>query len=135
MGDLATRYGGAVEETAKARRRQAPKLPVEEQKALERLQTEAKNRGVFLTTGGRGGIPPSIVLGILRRDEWKCKRCGTDGADRGGLGIHHKGGVSLSARLVALGTRTSRSNLVTLCKECHDAIHDEDRAYSAGRAA
>jgi hypothetical protein len=24
---------------------------------------------------------------------------------------------------------------VTLCKECHDAIHDEDRAYSAGRAA
>jgi len=43
-------------------------LPPEESKALAKMQDEAKQRGVTLASGGKGGLPPSLVLGIFRRD-------------------------------------------------------------------
>jgi 5-methylcytosine-specific restriction endonuclease McrA len=49
---------------------------------------------------------------FLRRDAWRCQSCGT----MWNLEIHHKQFRSHSGD-------DSEENLITLCAECHDAIH------------
>lgn len=105
-------------------------LPLQERKALSHLRVEAKAAGAPLTTNGKGGLPPSLVLGVMRRDQYTCKRCGTRGENSGGLGVHHKGGLDnpVSAWLAGKAKRNDFNNLVTICRNCHDGVHDEDRA-------
>jgi cytochrome c553 len=98
-------------------------LPPEESKALAKMQDEAKQRGVTLASGGKGGLPPSLVLGIFRRDGWKCKVCGTNA----GLSIHHKGGIEASKWLKKKDHSNDPNNLVTICGPCHDNIHEKAR--------
>lgn len=105
-------------------RRVEPDLPPEERAALARVKAEAAQAGAQLHSGGEGGLPPSLVLGVFRRDGWRCKRC--SGADD--LSIHHKGGVFASKWLRSKGHAPVMNNLVTICGGCHDAIHDEARA-------
>lgn len=105
-------------------RRVDPDLPAEERLALARIRTEAREQGAGLHSGGEGGLPPSLVLGVFRRDQWRCKRCG--GA--GDLSIHHKGGVFASKWLRSKGHAPTLNNLVTLCTRCHDTVHDDARA-------
>jgi 5-methylcytosine-specific restriction endonuclease McrA len=96
-----------------------------ERAVLKLLNAEAREVGATLLTGGRGGLPPSLVLGVFRRDKYRCKRCGT----QQDLTVHHKGGLDnpVSAWLADKGKRNDFNNLVVACAKCHQAIHDEDK--------
>ncbi len=127
MGKALARIAQA--EQRKSDRAQKDRLPPQERAALRRIRIEARKAGSYLTSGGKGGGSPSFVLGIFRRDRFKCKVCGEVGTkENGGLGIHHKGGIVSSDRMSDLGHRWVRDNLVTICARCHDNIHNEARA-------
>jgi 5-methylcytosine-specific restriction endonuclease McrA len=49
---------------------------------------------------------------VLRRDGWRCQSCGT----MSNLEVHHKQFRSRSGD-------DSEANLITLCSDCHVAIH------------
>ena len=53
-----------------------------------------------------------LKMKILERDGWKCQHCGT----RDQLQIHHMIRRSQSGD-------DSEGNLITLCSDCHRAIH------------
>lgn len=104
---------------------QEPKLSPNEAKALAKMHVEAKEKGATLATGGKGGLPPSLVLGVFRRDEWKCKKCG----GQKDLSVHHKAGTPnlVSRALRKKGHSNDPSNIATICQPCHDDVHEEDR--------
>ena len=111
-------------------------LKPQEQKALKTMQREAKAAGSELTSGGKGGLPPSTVLGAMRRDEYKCKVCGElgDMEKNGGLGVHHKRfhlrdpkQRAKAAIIQAAGKRNEENQIVAICARCHDAVHEDDR--------
>lgn len=70
-------------------------------------------------------IPPKVRRAVLRRDsvdDWPCCiMCGRPGENYkgGGLHLHH---VELRSQL----GKGEEDNLVTLCYECHDKLHDGD---------
>jgi hypothetical protein len=124
-----------VQKFAQTRKPDRPKedgLEQPEKQALAKIQSEAKQKGVTLESGGKGGLPPSLVLGIFRRDEWKCKICG----GTHNLSIHHKAGAKnlVSKALLKKGHSNDPSNLVCICNQCHDKIHTIDREVGAGKA-
>lgn len=96
-------------------------LPPSEQRALENTLREAEEHGADLRSGGFGGLPSSLALGVYRRDGFRCKRCG--GATS--LSLHHKGGVKDSKHAWRHKTN-SMTNLVVLCQPCHSIVHTED---------
>lgn len=107
-----------------------PLWNAQERAALRKMRREAKAGGATLHNDGRGGLPPSRVLGVMRRDEWRCKKCG--GNQR--LSLHHKSehmadpkARARSRLLRREGRVDAASNLATICQSCHDAIHQEDR--------
>jgi 5-methylcytosine-specific restriction endonuclease McrA len=60
---------------------------------------------------------------VLRRDGWRCQICG-----RGeNLDVHH------SKQRSGLG-QNSESNLITLCRECHQILHSRRNGPYAGRS-
>ena len=54
---------------------------------------------------------------VLRRDSWRCQSCGT----MSNLEVHHK-------RFRSQSGDDSEPNLITLCNECHAAMHDGSRS-------
>jgi len=98
-------------------------LEANEQKALGLLRREAERAGATLARDGEGGLPPSLVLHVMRRDKFTCKRCGKQ-AD---LIVHHKGGIVRSSKLSAMGHRNVPQNIVTVCEPCEDAQHAQAR--------
>ena len=114
------------------RENKRPDLSREERRALHRLRMEAKAKGVPLSSAGRGGLSPSLVLHVFRRDDYTCKVCGQAGRESGGIQLHHKGGVENPASrwLAKQGKSNDPNNIVTICKACHDRLHDDDRAKS-----
>lgn len=108
-------------------------LPLAERVALNKLRKEAKAAGAMLTSAGSGGLPPSFVLGVMRRDEYTCKVHGDKGeGENGGLQVHHKGGLDNpnSPWLKSKAKRNDLNNVVTLCKRAHNEIHEKDNAIS-----
>lgn len=119
MGERAARYMSY---------RRKPEKPESagEAKALDRLQAEAIEAEATLHSEGRGGLPSSVVLGVLRRDGYQCKKCG----GKEDLTMHHKADILASdylRRLKKVSGRTDPKNLVTICQKCHDTIHTEAR--------
>jgi 5-methylcytosine-specific restriction endonuclease McrA len=53
---------------------------------------------------------------ILERDGWRCQKCGSFR----NLDVHHM------RRRSALGDDTE-TNLITLCRECHQLLHESAR--------
>lgn len=100
------------------------KLPAGERAALRKLRDEARRAGATLPNGGKGGLPPSLVLGVMRRDQFTCKVCG----GQENIGVHHKGGIVESKWLSMKGHSNEPNNLVTICEPCHDRIHQKARA-------
>ena len=111
-----------------------PKRPdkqwnAQERMALQKLRSEAKQSGASLTSNGKGGLPPSFVLSVMRRDNYTCKVCGDTGeGEHGGLTVHHKGGIVESEWLSNKGHRLDKNNVVTLCDEAHNRIHQQAKA-------
>ena len=98
-------------------------LNAQEKNALAKLRKEAKFHGATLESDGKGGLPPSLVLHIFRRDKWRCKRCGL----KQDLTLHHVGGIPESKWLSKKGHSNDPNNIVLLCAECHDALHEGAR--------
>jgi hypothetical protein len=122
MGDALARY-------AKHSASKGPQLSAQERSALRKLRAEARQHGAELAGGGKGGLPPSLVLGVMRRDEFRCKVHGDRGeGNNGGLQVHHKGGIVESHWLSEKGHSNDPNNIVTLCTRAHDAIHNKARA-------
>lgn len=116
-------------ERGRKKKYDAKPLSGEERFALRTLRNEAHEAGSKLASGGRGGLPPSLVLGVMRRDKYTCKRCGELGtSDNGGITVHHIGGIDESVWASKKGHKNEPNNLVTLCTKCHDAIHAQARA-------
>jgi 5-methylcytosine-specific restriction endonuclease McrA len=88
------------------------------------MRQEAKAAGSKLESGGKGGLPPSLVLHVMRRDGYRCARCGS----QDGVSVHHKGGIVNSAWAAKVGHSNDPGNIVTICHKCHDKVHDEARA-------
>ncbi len=117
------------EALAKLMKRSEPEereeLSAQESNALENMRSEAKRSGATLLNNGEGGLSPSLVLGVMRRDRYECKRCGK----KKNLTLHHKGHLQnpVSKWLSKKGHSNDPNNLVVVCGECHDGIHEEDR--------
>ena len=106
-------------------------LSPHEKLALKKLRREAKAAGATLATGGKGGLDPSLVLGVMRRDRFRCKKCG----GKADLSVHHKVqhlkhlvGHWMKTKAKAKGQAKNDPNVIaTLCAPCHDELHQEDR--------
>lgn len=94
-----------------------------EEKAFAKIRSEAKEAGATLLSDGEGGLPPSLVLGVLRRDKFTCKTCGK----KKNISLHHKGGVVESKWLSKKGHSNDPNNIATICEECHNRVHEEAR--------
>jgi hypothetical protein len=134
MSELSSRMirGSKLKPDQEVRRQE----PEQEQAALRKLRVEAREAGATLATGGKGGLPSSLVLGVMRRDKYRCKVCGGSGRGNGegGLSIHHKSehlenpkALDRSKLMHKEDRVNSPANLVTLCAKCHDKIHEKDR--------
>jgi hypothetical protein len=88
-------------------------LSQEERKALHSLRQEARRAGARLDRPGRGGLQPSLVLAVLRRDQFACR--GGCQEHAGGLTVHH----------VRPDGGNQMGNLHTLCQGAHDREHAE----------
>jgi hypothetical protein len=99
-----------------------------EARALDRLRSEAAAAGATLAKAGKGGLPASTALGVFRRDEFRCKRCGGHEA----LELHHKGDLKHppSLRLARMSVGLDPKTITVVCARCHDAIHRADEALS-----
>jgi len=132
MGQHLAKWAKIKGEEEAERRRDLPQddeLKPAEQKALDKLRQEAEERGSALSSGGKGGLPPSLVLGVMRRDDYRCKSCGELGSSKnGGIGLHHKGGIVASKWLSKKGHSNDPNNIVTICARCHDKEHQQARA-------
>ena len=134
MGKAAAKLMQAQEGEKRQDRPQERPLSPHEKIALKKLRREAKAAGATLATGGKGGLDPSLVLGVMRRDRFKCKRCG--GADV--LSVHHKQHLDhpvgkwlkKKAKIKGQG-RNDPSLIATVCEGCHTSIHNEDRERGA----
>jgi 5-methylcytosine-specific restriction endonuclease McrA len=115
----------------KKKKQEKPHLPPQEADALRKIRLEAKQNGATLESDGEGGLPPSLVLGIMRRDgPFRCKRCG----GKENLSIHHKAHLeNPSPKLKQRASRRDRNDpsmLICICGSCHDRLHSEDREIS-----
>lgn len=124
MGELARKYRQVLDRRSQQKGKggdDEPELHPHEKNALAKLQAEAKAKGATLANGGKGGLPPSLVLGVFRRDKYACKRCGK----QKDLSVHHKGGIVESKWLSKKGHKNDPNNISVICTKCHDAIHQE----------
>ena len=128
MGELSAKLRQAKQHDDKD---DGPELNAHEQATLAKMQREAKAAGATLATGGRGNLPPSMVLGCLRRDNFACKLCG----GKKDLTVHHKAHLeNPSPKMVRFAKKVDQRNdpkaIVTVCTDCHTLIHNGDRANS-----
>jgi hypothetical protein len=118
MSDVLRRFAATIPRPA----------PVDggEARALDRLRAEASAAGATLAKEGKGGLPSSIALGVFRRDEYRCKKCG----GREALELHHKADLKHppSLRLARMSVGLDPKTIVTCCERCHDRIHSADEA-------
>lgn len=63
---------------------------------------------------------------IFKRDRYKCRNCKRKGGDKGDVELHTHHIVSK-----AKGGDDTLSNLVALCKECHQSVHNGTSAPTA----
>jgi 5-methylcytosine-specific restriction endonuclease McrA len=116
-----------AEKAARGRPPRSEELRPGERKALWKLRAEAQEVGSHLASGGKGGLPPSLVLGVMRRDKYRCKTCGVLGTKDNGLSVHHKGGIVESKWLSKKGHANDPNNIVSICERCHDRLHEKAR--------
>ena len=118
MSDLLRRFAATIPKPAPA--------DGGEGRALERMRAEAAAAGATLAKNGKGGLPASTALGVFRRDEYRCKRCGL----RENLELHHKGVLKHppSLRLARMSVGLDPKTIAVVCARCHDAIHRADEA-------
>lgn len=58
---------------------------------------------------------------VLRRDGYICQRCKRYGRMRGAAHVHHINPLEYYPEYA-----TARWNLISLCLQCHNSLHDRD---------
>jgi hypothetical protein len=121
------------------------KLSAQERLALRKLRREAKAAGATLESNGEGGLAPSLVLGVMRRDRFRCtnEHCPDP---KKALTVDHISGhpkeIAASGearrrkdlkRGVALGHINTPAAIHTLCAHCHDEVHTREREIDSGK--
>lgn len=144
MGDAARKLMGKRDQPGQ--REHDKPLPQNEKRALKKLQQSAKKQGCLLSSNGEGGLPPSLIWHVFKRDadengKFRCKVCGEKGTEENqGLGAHHKNqhiaAPAARARGIrdnATGKRNDPAGLIVVCGRDHDAVHQRDRAENPGQ--
>jgi hypothetical protein len=122
-----------------------PPLNAQERMALKKIRREARLAGATLENNGEGGLAPSLVLGIMRRDHFSC--CNDDcPTPKKNITIDHISGHAdeIAAdpkarkrkdlkRGIAAGHVNKMEALHTICAQCHDRVHDRERAIDDGK--
>lgn len=132
-----------MEQKRKSDRPKGDRLSPAEANALKKIKREGAAAGSFLTSGGKGGLPPSLVLHVMRRDKFTCKVCGELGSkENGGIGVHHKFQhiTAPRERLKGIlanreGRRNDPEQMTTICAKDHDKVHQRDRKEYGGQDA
>lgn len=70
------------------------------------------------------GAGKEFVLGVLKRDGRRCRKCGSAKKTPRGLHVHHVGAWATWPDL-----RFAQDNAVTLCKTCHDWVHSKKNVH------
>jgi 5-methylcytosine-specific restriction endonuclease McrA len=122
-----------------------PKLSGEEKRALKKLRREARQAGATLESNGEGGLPPSLVLGRMRRDGYRCSNedCPNPKKD---LTVDHISGHPKEIhadpkarkradlrRGIAAGHVSTMDAIHTICARCHDQVHTRERQIDDGK--
>jgi 5-methylcytosine-specific restriction endonuclease McrA len=68
-----------------------------------------------------------LAKSILKRDDYRCRKCGAGHSGKNTLEVHH---IKPWSRFP--GLRFEPNNLLTVCKECHKKIHS--RKEQVGQA-
>ena len=120
------------------------KLNAQERLALKKMRREAKAAGATLDNNGEGGLAPSLALGVMRRDRFRCvnEDCPTP---KKNLSLDHISGhpkeiaADPEARHrkdlklgIKLGHVAKMEALRTICARCHDRCHDREREIDSG---
>lgn len=71
----------------------------------------------------------SIRNKVYQRDRYECQNCDAKGGPKGNAELHAHHIVPLND-----GGSNETSNIQTLCKDCHDAIHHNEKIAPTGRA-
>jgi hypothetical protein len=123
---------------------QPKKWSAQERMALKKIRREAKAAGATLETNGEGGLPPSLVLGAMRRDRFACvnEHCPTP---KKNITVDHISGHPKEIaqdkgarkrkdlrRGIKLGHVNVLAAIHTLCAQCHDRVHDREREIDHG---
>jgi predicted restriction endonuclease len=64
---------------------------------------------------------------VYERDDHKCQNCGRGGGEHGNVELHAHHIVPKSK-----GGTHKKSNLISVCKQCHNAIHNDSNAPTTG---
>lgn len=144
MGEASVRY---------AQTQQKPQQPqgkpkernAAERAALKKLRREAKQAGATLASNGEGGLSPSLVLGRMRRDRYRCQNENCPDPKKN-LTVDHISGhpkeiaADPEARVrkdlklgIKLGHVSKIDAIHTICTTCHDAVHDREREIDKGK--
>jgi hypothetical protein len=133
------KFPGWARRRIRADRRAAAKAK-ERADIVAQIRKEAEENGATLAHDGEGGLDPKLALEVFRRDEWTCQNedCPTPKED---LDLDHIAGheqeieedkdASADEDLqegVELGHVDDPDALHVLCKKCHDAAHERERA-------
>jgi len=114
-----------------------PKRTTSESRQVKHWGLSGEQNGMYGKTGNenpnwRGGITPerqalyssrewsTAVKKVWKRDKATCQRCNAHRASGKDFHIHHI--VSFEVELL----RSEPSNLVLLCKECHNFVHSRE---------
>lgn len=125
MGEVASKYEKARRRADRGGERKERRRSGGEKRALEELRRLADEHDVELENDGEGGLPTELVLKVMKRDDFRCKRCG--GKRKAPVTVHHKGGIVESEWLSKKGHKNDPNNIVTFCTKCHDDVHEEAR--------
>lgn len=138
MGIAATAY---LKSKQKSRPKELKKkLSAQERAALKKLRREARAAGATLASDGEGGLAPSLALGVFRRGKWRCSNPDCP-APMKLIDLDHISGHAeeIAAdpaarnrkdlkRGVKLGHVNKLDALHVLCRACHNAVHNRERA-------
>jgi len=145
MGTASVQFAKSQQQKKQDQHDDKPRWNAQEKLALKKMRREAKAAGATLENNGEGGLRPSLVLGVFRRDKWSCRNEDCP-APKKNITIDHISGhpdeiaANPKARRrkdlkrgIALGHVNEMDALHTLCARCHDAVHGREREIDSGK--
>lgn len=114
----------------------------QDQKIVETIRREAKEKGSTLARDGEGGLDPNLALKVFRRDDYQCQvpNCKTA---REMVDLDHLGGheheleedpeaAEWLKEQAEKGKENTPDGLHCLCERHHDMVHERERAIDNG---